>query len=131
MTEYQNWPSALRSRATIRAQRGSSAAATCADFFGFSNVVIMAVHFAIFGLRRSSRQHRLAALRLLLSNSILPRTLCSGATAYHALAAARALYNPYIARRGAFAQKARSFPGAAGGCEPGTHVWTAPAWQGV
>src|SRR5438876_4475278 len=103
MTEYQNWPSALRSRATIRAQRGSSAAATCADFFGFSNVVIMAVHFAIFGLRRSSRQHRLAALRLLLSNSILPRTLCSGATAYHALAAARALFNPYIApQRGGY-----------------------------
>src|SRR5258708_23260901 len=97
MTEYQNWPSALRSRATIRAQRGASAAATCADFFGFSNVVIMAVHFEIFGLRRSSRQHRLAALRLLLSNSILPRTLCSGATADHLLAATRTLCSPYIA----------------------------------
>jgi hypothetical protein len=46
-TEYQNWPSAILSRATIRAQRGSSATDGSLDFWGLASVEVMSVHLLL------------------------------------------------------------------------------------
>src|ERR1700688_4952224 len=52
MTEYQRCPSAVRSRATMRDQRGSSATDGRAYVFLFARVVVMSVH----PLRRRRRR---------------------------------------------------------------------------
>src|ERR1700722_601575 len=43
MTEYQRWPSAVRSRATMRAQRGSLATSALRGFWCFSWILVMFV----------------------------------------------------------------------------------------
>src|ERR1700688_2121321 len=77
-TEYQKQPSAVLSRATIRAQRGSSAISGGMLGCGLSSVMVMSVHFVVGAVGRSCRRAVAATLRSLLSNPIGPRAKGKG-----------------------------------------------------
>src|SRR5258708_39274181 len=91
MTEYQNSPSAVRSRAIMRAQRGSSATEAGVAAYFVSSVVVMSVRLVIYGPAMMSNERAIGTPALAFKSKWL-RTADAWASATRFLRHANGLH---------------------------------------